>query len=546
MSDQLSYEKVYKQFSWEKCVEEYLDWAPRGNFNIAHEAIDRHAAGPEKVAIYTIGADGRESKYTFRELQQLTSKLANVLRNLGVQKGDRVARMLPRTVETYITFFASWKLGAVDVPIFTAYGPDAVAYRVKDAEAKVLITDEDNRPKLEEIAGDLDGVKIVVVSDGNGGLREGDYDFWREMSQASPEFAPVKKKADDLLVIHYTSGTTGKPKGVMVAESSVMYTIPFARYALDIRPDEMFWGFADPGWIYGLITVGTSLLLMGNSVLLLNGKLDAQRWYKIMESYGVTSFSAAPTLYRQIMAAGDDLPRLYRLKVRRFTSGGEYLDPKVNEWFRERIGVGISDQYGLTEVGMVLGNYPFQPEKVGSMGRPLPGFDVRLLDEDGREAPQGETGIISVKKNDFFLGKGYWKEPEKWQRCFVGDWYSTSDLAVKDSDGYFFYRGRNDDVISSAGYRIGPAEVEAAVMKHPSVAEVAAVGKADPLRVEIVKAFVVLKDGYKPSEDLAKEIQALVKTQYSAHLYPREIEFLPELPKTESGKIMRRELRKRP
>ena len=265
-----------------------------------------------------------------------------------------------------------------------------------------------------------------------------------------------------------------------------------------------------------------------------------------MERYEVTNFAAAPTWYRMIMAAGEELPERYAIKPRRFTSAGEYLDPKVRQWFQERFGAAISDQYGLTEIGMILGNYPFMLEKPGSMGRPLPGFDVRLISEDGREAPRGETGIIAVRKNDYFLGKGYWKQPEKWTSCFInGEWFSTSDLAALDEDGYYFYKGRNDDVISSGGHRIGPAEVEAAIMKHPAVAEVAAVGKPDPLRVEIVKAFIVLKAGHTGSEELAKEIQLMVRNSYSAHLYPREVEFVTDLPKTESGKIMRRELRKR-
>lgn len=542
-----TYEQLYRDFSWEQCIRDHLDWAPTGSFNIAHEAIDRHAADPKKVAIFYIAPDGREEKYTFREMKHLTSKFANVLRALGVQKGDRVARMLPRTIENYITFLGSWKAGAVDVPVFTAYGHEALEYRVKHSEAKVLVIDAENRPKAEKISGGLPGVKIVVVSqDQDASLRPGDYSFWQEMSRASREFQTVKKKANDLVVVHYTSGTTGSPKGVVVDESGAMFMLPFAHYALDLRWDDMFWGFADPGWIYALLTVGMGVLWAGGSLLVYGGRLDTQTWYEIMERYEVTNFAAAPTWYRMIMAAGDELPKRYKIKARRFTSAGEYLDPKVSQWFKEQFGVGISDQYGLTEVGMVLGNYPFLPEKSGSMGRPLPGFDVRLMDEDGHEVPQGATGIIMVKKHDFFLGKGYWKEPEKWQGCFVGDgWFNTGDLAVMDNDGYFFYRGRNDDVISSGGYRIGPAEVESAVMKHPAVAEVAAVGKPDPLRVEIVKAFVVLREGYMPSEELVKEIQDLVRNSYSAHVYPREIEFVSELPKTESGKIMRRELRKR-
>lgn len=548
MNASLEYEKVYREFSWDKCMNEYLDWPENGYFNITHEAIDRHADDPKKVAIFYISADGKEEKYTFRDMKNLTSQHANMLRKLGVKKGDSVARMLPRSIENYNTFLGNWKAGAIDVPVFTAYGPEALEYRAKRSEVKVLITDADNRHKVDKIPGGLPGVKIVVVPGPNGeGLQEGDYDYWEELSSCSRQFDAEKMKADDLLLVHYTSGTTGKPKGAMINQKGAMFMIPYSMYSLNIKKDDMFWGFADPGWIYALFTTGTSVLIAGGSLLVYGGRMDAENWYKLMEKYEVTNFAAAPTLFRMVMAAGDELADSYKEKMKtwRYTAAGEYLDPKVSRWFKEKFGASISDQYGLTEIGMVLGNYPFMVDKPGSMGRPIPGFNVKVMDGDGNEVPQGETGIIMVEKNDFFLACGYLGEPQKWQNCFVKDkWYNTNDMAAVDEDGYFFYRGRDDDVISSSGYRIGPAEVEAAVMKHPSIAEVAAVGKPDPLRTEIVMAFVVLKTGFEPSPELAEEIQIQVKSAYAAHIYPREIEFVSELPKTVSGKIMRRELRK--
>ncbi len=549
MNAPLEYKKVYREFSWEKCTNEYLDWPKHGYYNITYEAIDRHADDPKKVAIFYIAADGREEKYTFREMKHLTARHANMLRKLGVQRGDSVARMLPRSIENYITFMGNWKAGVIDIPVFTAYGPEALEYRAKNSKVKVLITDADNRHKVDKIPGGLPGIKIVVVPGPNGeGLQEGDFNYWEELSAASREFDTEKMKATDLLIVHYTSGTTGTPKGAMINQTGALYMIPYSMYSLNIQPNEMFWGFADPGWIYALFTVGTSVLIAGGSLIVYGGRMDAENWYKIMDKYEVTNFAAAPTLYRMIMAAGDELAEQYKDKVKawRYTSGGEYLDPKVSLWFEDKFGAAISDQYGLTEVGMVLGNYPFMPAKAGSMGRPIPGFNAKVTDEEGNEVPQGETGIIMVEHHDYFIASGYLNQEEKWKSCFVnGNWYNTADMAMVDEDGYFFYRGRNDDVISSSGYRIGPAEVEAAVMKHPSVAEVAAVGKPDPLRTEIVYAFVVLKAGYEPSPELAEEIQKQVKGSYAAHIYPREIEFVSELPKTESGKIMRRELRKR-
>lgn len=549
MNTPLEYERVYREFSWDNYMNKYLDWPGRGYFNITHEAIDRHAEDPKKVAIFYVSADGREEKYTYREMKNLTAQYANMLRHLGVKKGDSVARMLPRSIENYITFLGNWKAGIIDVPVFTAYGPEALEYRAKNSKIKVLITDAENRPKVEKISGGLPGVKIVVVSGPKDeSLKDGDYDYWKEVSVASREFDTVRMKADDLVLVHYTSGTTGAPKGAMINQKGAMFMIPFSLYSLDLKENDMFWGFADPGWIYALFTVGTSVLIAGGSLLIYGGRMDAENWYKIMDKYEVSNFAGAPTLYRMIMAAGDDLAGSYKDKIKawRFTSAGEYLDPKVSQWFKDKFGAGISDQYGLTEVGIVLGNYPFMLEKPGSMGRPMPGYDVRVMDEEGKAVAQGETGIVMVKKNNFFLGCGYLNNSAKWQECFVNsEWYNTGDMAMVDNSGYFYYRGRNDDVISSSGYRIGPAEVEGAVMKHPSVAEVAAVGKPDPLRTENVVVFVVLKSGHKPSAELAEEIQKQVKGSYAAHIYPREVIFVSELPKTESGKIMRRELRKR-
>jgi acetyl-CoA synthetase len=542
-----SYEEMREKFTWDDFIHKNLDWDPAQRYNIAHEAVDRHAKDPKKVAIFYISPEGREEKYTYRELKHLSSKFANVLKKLGVNKGDRVARMLPRCPENYVTFLGTWKAGAVDVPLYTAFGPEGVAQRVKACQAKVLVTDSENRGKLEKIAGGLPGVEIIVMSEERGvGIRRGDLSFHHEMANASRDFETVETKAEDLAIIQYTSGTTGPPKGAMLTHGSTICLLPYPRYSMALKEDDMYWGFADPGWIYGLLTAGTGVLVMGASIIVYGGRFDAKVWYEIMRKYEVTNFTGVPTVYRTVIAAGDDLPQRYKLKIRRFSSGGEHLDRETSLWCQKHFGVSISDQYGVTETGMVLGNYPFMKEKLDSAGKPCPGFDVTIMDSEGNKLPPGETGLIAVRVSKYLLAQGYWNDPEKWNgRIIKGEWFNTGDQAAIDEDGYFFFKGREDDVIKSSGYRVGPAELEGIMLEHPGVAEVAVVGKPDQQRGELIKAFVVLKSGFKPSDDLIKQLQNLVRDKYSKHAYPREIEFLSELPKTESGKVMRRELRKR-
>lgn len=538
-------EEIHRQFHWEDFCKDCLDWNPAERLNIAHEAVDRHARDPKKVALFCISKEGKEEKYTYRELQRLTSQFANVLRGLGVKRGDAVARLLPRIPEAYIALLGTWKAGAVDVPLYTAFGPEAVAYRVQDSGAKLVVTDAENRDKVGAARGrDL---QIMLVSrDRSTALRSGDLSFWSEMDKASREFATVETSAEDLAILQYTSGTTGLPKGTAIPHKGIITVLPYPRYLLDIREEDMFWGYADPAWVYGSLTVGSTLLVLGHSLLIDEGRLEARRWYEIMERYEVTNFSAAPTSYRTILAAGEDLARNYRLKIRRFTSGGEFLNAEAMSWFEKHLGVPIADQYGITEVGMLLGNYPGMKAKPGSMGKPFPGFEIAVMDEEGNEAPLHEANLLVARKNPYFLSTTYWKQPEKWKDCFIkGEWYNTGDLAARDEEGYFYFKGRSDDLMSLSGYRVGPAEVEDSIMKHPAVSEAAAVGKPDAVRGEIVKAFVVLKEGVHSSDHLAREIQESVKQKLSKHCFPREVEFVSELPKTASGKIMRRELRKK-
>jgi acetyl-CoA synthetase len=540
-------EEIHEQFNWEGFSRQYLDWDPAERLNIAHEVVDRHAKDPKKVALFCISREGKEEKYTYRELKRLTSQFANVLKELGVKKGDAVARLLPRIPEVYITLFGTWKVGAIDVPLYTAFGPEAVEYRVKDSGAKLIVTDTENRDKVEGTKEGLKDVKVIVVSrDRSSGIRRGDLSFWSEMEKAKKDFATVETSAEDIAILQYTSGTTGLPKGTAIPHKGIITVLPYPKYMLNVKDDDMFWGYADPAWVYGSLTVGSTLLCLGYSLLVDEGRLEAKRWYEIMERWEVTNFSAAPTTYRTILAAGEDLPKRYQLKVKRFTCGGEFLNPEAMLWFERNLGVPVSDQYGITEVGMILGNYPGMKLKPGSMGKPFPGFEIRIMDEEGHEAAPHQTNLIVAKKNPYFLSTAYWNQPEKWKECFIEEqWFNTGDLAAKDEEGYFYFKGRADDLMSLSGYRVGPAEVESSLMEHISVAEAAVIGKPDPIRGEVIKAFIVLKSGIKPSDRLAQEIQESVKQRLSKHSFPREIEFLTELPKTASGKIMRRELRKR-
>ncbi len=540
-------EEIHRQFKWEEFSRQYLDWNPAERLNIAHEVIDRHARDPKKVALFCISREGQEEKFTYREMRNLTSQFANVLKGLGIKKGDAVARLLPRIPEAYITLFGTWKAGAIDVPLYTAFGPEAIDYRLGDSGAKLIVTDPENRDKVGGTEKSLADVPVMVVSrDRSSGMRSGDLSFWSEMDKASKEFAIVETSAEDIAILQYTSGTTGLPKGTAIPHKGIITVLPYPKYMLDVRDEDMFWGYADPAWVYGSLTVGSTLLCLGHSLLVDEGRLEAQRWYEILERWKVTNFSAAPTTYRTILAAGEDLPKRYRLKVKRLTSGGEFLNAEAMLWFERNLGVPIADQYGITEVGMLLGNYPGTKPKPGSMGKPFPGFEIVLMDEEGNEVAPNQTGLIVAKKNSYFLSTNYWKQPEKWKECFIKEeWFNTGDLAAKDEEGYFFFKGRADDLMSLSGYRVGPAEVEDSLMEHLAVSEAAVVGKPDPVRGEIIKAFIVLKSGFKPSHSLAKEIQESVKQRLSKHSFPREIEFLPELPKTASGKIMRRELRKR-
>jgi len=540
----MEYESVYRNFTWNKFCDELFDWDWQKKFNICYAAVDRNADDSGRVAIYHVLQDLNINEITFEQLRDHTNKFANALRSIGLEKGDRVARLLPRIPETYISFFGTWKCGMVDVPLYTAFGPDAIAYRLKDSGAKVLITDRENLQRLSSISDVLSKLTIVVVGGTENQNQNGHIGFSKLMRDASDSEIQFDTTMDDPALLVYTSGTTGPPKGTTILQKGIISVLPYAKYCLDIRRGEMFWGFADPGWTYGLMSAGSAVMIVGGSLVVFEPRFEAESWYKTVNRLGVTNFTAAPTAFRAIMAADPEMSKKYKPTFRYLSSAGEPLNPEVIHWFKAQFGVPIRDMYGIIEVSMVMGNYPSLPIKPGSCGKPIPGFEVKLRDADGRECATNEIGSICVKQNGHFISANYWGLDAKYKNCFVDDgWFDTGDLAYKDEDGYFFFVGRKDDVISSSGYRIGPFEVESCLLEHPAVAECAVVGKPDELRGELVKAFVVLRTDIDPSDELKEEIKNFSKSKLSKHNYPREIAFIDELPKTSSGKIVRRQLR---
>lgn len=522
-------------------VSAWLQEYGKENVSVADLLCDRHALMPEKVALFYEDAQGENAKFTFAELRELSGRLSGFFKALGVQKGDRVAVMLPKSPELVIAALAVWRLGAVYVPLFTAFGPDAVGYRLQDGAVRLVVTDAVNRNKLG-----ASSAGVVTVA-GQGGVENGDHDFWREL-EGGRKASPVRVRGDDLLVLLYTSGTTGNPKGVEIPVKALASFEAYMRFGLDLRDTDMYWNLADPGWAYGLYYNLIGPLLIGKATLFFNAPFSPLETYRIMEKYGVTNFAAAPTAYRAIMAAGDEPARRAKLSLRVASSAGEPLNPKVISWTSEMWRVPVYDHYGQTELGMVVNNHhlPELEEEIrpGSMGKAMPGFRVTVLDREGNELGVGREGelAVDVDRSPLCWFRHYWNDEGRTRERFTGRYYLTGDAAAFDQDGFIFFSGRSDDIILSAGYRIGPFEVESALMQHEAVAEAAVVGKPDELRGEIVKAYVVLKPGIPvpPPEELG----GFVKKRLSAHEYPREIEFVDQLPKTPSGKIQRFLLRK--
>jgi acetyl-CoA synthetase len=543
MASGADYGTVYDSFDWDSVLESY-DWDAPDELNTAHEACDRHA-GSGEVGFAWVPEGGGLVEYTFAELRDRSNRVANALTALGVERGDRVSTLLPKIPETIVTVLGIWKTGAIHVPLFTAFERGALEYRIDDCDPELLIYEAAQADTVASLDA-VDDVGTVVV----GGEPPADSRaFEALLADRSTEYDVVRTGIDDPSTMQYTSGTTGNPKGVVLSHRVLATLYPHTKYALDVGGDDVVWGAADPSWAYGLFTTGFAPMALGATRLLHAGEFDAERWMRILDEHDVTVLGAVPSAYRGIMAAGESVLEGRSFEALRvLSSAGEPLNPEAYDWFEDHLGLGIHDTYGLTEAGMVVNNYAGlgMAVKPGSMGRPCPGFEVDLLDPETRE-PVGTDGIgeVVVRPREWVLMREYWGMPDRTDEAFHDDWLLTDDLARRDEDGYLWYEGRSDDVIITAGYRIGPFEVENSLMEHPVVAEAAAVGVPDDQRGQIVKAYVVPVEPPADPEGTLEELESHVKERLARHAYPREIEFVEELPTTATGKVQRYRLEER-
>jgi acetyl-CoA synthetase len=517
-----------------------LSGDPVEGLNVCVECCDRHALG-DRVALYWEGVDGSSSVHTFAEFRDDAARFAGVLEGHGIGPGDRVAVMLPRIPELMVVALGVWRAGAVYAPMFTAFGPKAIEYRLERSAAKLIVTDAVNRPKFVGIA---DAPPIMVVV--RGGSAEdcpGDLDFSSELAAREPVFEPVLRGADDPFLLMFTSGTVGSPKGVAVPHKALPSFIAYMKYAVDLRPADRFWNMADPGWAYGLYYAVVGAPLLGNATHFYEGGFTVESTYKMLEKYGITVFCSAPTAYRLLMAGGDDLVDACRSTIRVACSCGEPLNPEVIRWVNEHLGCPVHDQYGQTEIAVAVTNHHGleHPRHPGSMGVAMPGFRAVIVDDECRELAPGIPGRLAIdtRSSPLYWFLGY----EGKDSPLEGPYYISGDMAEIAEDGCITFSGRNDDIILSAGYRIGPFDVESCLIEHRAVAESGVVGKADAERGEIVVAFVVLHPDHTASPKLARELQTHTRERLSAHAYPREVVFVDALPKTPSGKIQRYVLR---
>ncbi|HUK11556.1 MAG TPA: acyl-CoA synthetase [Stellaceae bacterium] len=532
-----SYEEVARRFRW-RVPERY---------NIASDLLDRFATlEGEPLALIFLDERHRERRYSFREIAGLTNRFANVLRARGLVRGDRIGVLLPQTPETAIAHLAAFKAGLVSVPLFTLFGEEALEFRLGDSGAKALVTDAIGLEKILLIRDRLPDLQSIFVTGGAGG--GGTLDFDAELARAKDSFAAVETAADDPAIIIYTSGTTGNPKGALHAHRVLLGHLPGVEMPHEFFPEpgDLFWTPADWAWIGGLFDVLLPAWHHGVPVLAYRArKFDPDEAFALMARHGVRNAFMPPTALKLMRQASEGRAPP-GLRPRSIASGGETLGDELLDWGRATFGVTINEFYGQTECNLVVGNnaslFPVRP---GSMGRAIPGHEVEIVDAKGQPLPPGEVGEIGVRRPDPVMFLRYWNNDAATRNKYAGEYLLTGDTGQRDADGYFWFQGRADDVITSAGYRIGPGEIENCLMKHPAVALAAAVGVPDPVRTEIVKAFLVLKSGRSPSEALAREIQDFVKVKLAAHEYPRQVEFVDSLPMTTTGKIIRRELRKR-
>jgi acetyl-CoA synthetase len=531
---------------YEKLVRDFR-WSIPERYNIGVDVCDRWAAlEPDRIALINIRPDGRTETISFATLRQQSNRLANVLRAHGIRRGDPVAILLPQTPEALIAHIAIYKLAAIALPLALLFGPDALAYRLENSGARALITNADGVEKLSALP---DGAPRPALALSIDGAADGIHDFADLLAQASDTFQPEDTLADDPAMMIYTSGTTGQPKGALHAHRVLLGHLPGIELPHDFFPQQgdLFWTPADWAWAGGLLNTLLPSLHYGVPVVARRfDKFDPDEAYDLMARQGVRNAFIPPTGLRMLRAAGSPKGR-HDLHLRSIGSGGEALGAQTLEWGREAFSLTINEFYGQTECNLVLGSCAMlNVSRPGAIGKPVPGHRVAIIDGEGRAVKAGETGQIAVMRPDPVMFLEYWGQPEATSDKFIGDWMTTGDQGVTDEDGYVHFVGRDDDVITSAGYRIGPGEIEDCLIRHPAVALAAAIGKPDPVRTEIVKAFIVVKEGVTTQpETLAAELQDFVRTRLSAHEYPREIAFIDQMPMTTTGKVIRRLLRDR-
>jgi acetyl-CoA synthetase len=539
-----SYADARANFRWED-VEKTFSWYTTGKLNMAYEAIDRHVdlGRQNKIALH-YSDDKRDESYTFEQMKLNSNRFGNVLRKLGIAKGDRVFVFMPRTPELYFALLGILKVGAVVGPLFEAFMETAVRDRLEDSQASAIVTTPAQLSRIP--VSELPHLKHIILVGENIELTPGQVDFHKEMNLASEELEIEWLDREDGLILHYTSGSTGKPKGVFHAQNAMIQHAYTGQIVLDLKEDDVYWCTADPGWVTGTSYGIFAPWLNGATNIVRGGRFSPQDWYNTIQKYGVTVWYSAPTAFRMLMGAGDNVSAQFDLSsLRHVLSVGEPLNPEVVRWGLKIYGQRIHDTWWMTETGgHLICNYPSMAIKPGSMGRPIPGVEAAIIDDAGNLLPPYRMGNLAIRTPWPSMMRKIWNNPAKYEEYFrLKGWYVSGDSAYMDEEGYFWFQGRIDDVINTAGERVGPFEVESKLVEHPAVAEAGVIGKPDPLRGEVIKAFIALREGYVPSEELKADIAKFVKVGLSAHAAPREIEFKDKLPKTRSGKIMRRVLK---
>ncbi|MCY7756728.1 acetate--CoA ligase [Bacillus inaquosorum] len=540
-----NYEETYRHFDWAE-AEKHFSWHETGKLNAAYEAIDRHAESfrKNKVALYYKDAN-RDEKYTFKEMKEESNRAGNVLKRYGnVEKGDRVFIFMPRSPELYFIMLGAIKIGAIAGPLFEAFMEGAVKDRLENSEAKVVVTTPelleripaDKLPHLQHI--------FVVGGEAESGTNIINYDEAAKRESTRLDIEWMDKK--DGYLLHYTSGSTGTPKGVLHVHEAMIQQYQTGKWVLDLQEEDIYWCTADPGWVTGTVYGIFAPWLNGATNVIVGGRFSPESWYGTIEQLGVNVWYSAPTAFRMLMGAGDEMAAKYDLtSLRHVLSVGEPLNPEVIRWGHKVFNKRIHDTWWMTETGsQLICNYPCMDIKPGSMGKPIPGVEAAIVDNQGNELPPYRMGNLAIKKGWPSMMHTIWNNPEKYESYFMpGGWYVSGDSAYMDDEGYFWFQGRVDDVIMTSGERVGPFEVESKLVEHPAIAEAGVIGKPDPVRGEIIKAFIALREGFEPSDKLKDEIRLFVKQGLAAHAAPREIEFKDKLPKTRSGKIMRRVLK---